>query len=256
MEAVNSFASVLEGKLGVSAGIAQVLTWFAIFAIGWAIFQLIVPGAKGGALGGRRKKGDALLLLGQTGAGKTTFFFRLRDDVEVQTVSSLKTLRDKFTIKALENSPTLDVIDCPGHQRMRGRAAELLKEARCIVYLVDSEDKPRFKDVAEHLYELFTSPEVLELHTPILLALNKSDLPKARTEKYIIDELDREIEIMRGSRGATLEGQDSADSYLGVEGEKFKLLEHAPCPIQTCRVSVKQPALEPVLEYIRDQFGF
>lgn len=255
METVNGFAASVESSLGVSSSIAQVLVWLVILSIGWVIVQLLIPTGKGGGLGGKRRRGESLLLLGQCGAGKTALFFRMRDDVEVQSVSSLKTVRDKFTIKGIENSPVLDVIDCPGHQRMRGRATELLNDAKCIIYLVDSEDKPRLKDVAEHLYELFTNPQVLELHTPILLALNKTDLTTARTDKFIVDELDREIEIMRNSRAATLEGQDSADSYLGVDGEKFKLMVHAPCPVQTCRISIKKQTLDPVYDFIRDQFG-
>mmetsp|Transcript_5758 Transcript_5758/g.16276 ORF Transcript_5758/g.16276 Transcript_5758/m.16276 type:complete len:255 (-) Transcript_5758:52-816(-) len=254
MEAISGVTTMVEGKLGLSTTAAQVLAWLIILTIMWMAFTMIAP--KRGVLG-KRKRGDTVLLLGQCGSGKTALFFKLRDDDgAVQTVSSLKPLRDSFAIKALEGSPTLDFVDCPGHPRMRGRGAELLKEAKCIVYLVDSEDKPKLKDAAEHLYELLTHPDLLQLHTPILLALNKTDLSTARTEKFILDELDREIEIMRNSRGAALEGQDAADSYLGIEGEKFKLLQHAPCPVQTCRISVKKPALDPLYDFLRDQFAF
>merc|ERR1719473_2170117 len=124
-----------------------------------------------------------------------------------------------------------------------------------MIYMVDSEDKQKLKDAAEHLYEILTSQEVIELHIPILLACNKSDLSSARTEKFIVEEIEREMEQMRTSRGATLEGQDQADSYLGIDGEKFKLLEHAPCPIQTCRVSAKKPQLEPLYDFLRQQFA-
>merc|ERR1711988_1631312 len=105
--------------------------------------------------------------------------------------------------------------------------------------MIDSEDKQKLKDAAEHLYVLLTNQDLCELHTPILLCLNKTDLKTARSEKVVMDELEREIEQMRISRGAALEGQDEADSYLGVDGEKFKIVEHSPCPVQVCRVSVK-----------------
>eukprot|EP00913_Durusdinium_trenchii_P001522 g1409.t1 len=145
-------------------------------------------------------------MLGQCGAGKTATFFRLRDGEEVQTVSSLQLSRDKFPIKAGENAdqnlPSVEVVDFPGHLRMRGKASDMLPEARCIIYL-----------------------DMLELHTPILIACNKSDLGSARSEKFIVEEIEREIEQMRVSRGATLEGQDQADSYLGIDGEKFKLMD-------------------------------
>ena len=37
-------------------------------------------------------------------------------------------------------------------------------------------------------------------------------------------------ERLRQSRSATLEGQDEADNYLGVDGETFKL-DMAPCRV-------------------------
>eukprot|EP00435_Cladocopium_sp_Y103_P040529 s2202_g11.t1 len=185
----------------------------------------------GNALGrSRRSRGNVTLMLGQCGSGKTATFFRLRDGEEVQTVSSLQLQRDSFPIKAGENPDqqlsSVEVIDFPGHLRMRGKANDMLPEARCIIYLVDSDDKPKLKDdVAEHFYELLTNRDMLELHTPILIACNKSDLSTARSEKFIVEEIEREIEQMRVSRGATLEGQDQADSYLGIDGEKFKLMD-------------------------------
>lgn len=254
MESVNALAAVVESKLGIGASFAQVVTWLIIFTIGYLLLQ-VVQAVTGSALKKRRVRGQVALIMGQCGAGKTALFFRLRDKVAVESVSSLKPLRDRMEIEDLGLPAPIEVVDYPGHQRMRGRAADLLPEARCILYVVDSEDKPRLKDVAEHLYELFTHPEIVDLHTPILLAFNKIDLATAKTEKYIIEEIEREIEIMRNSRGATLEGQDQADSYLGVDGQKFKLLEHSPCPVETCRISVKKPNLDPLYDFMRLQFA-
>lgn len=258
MEAVNGVAKSVEASLGVSAGFAQVLTWLVVLVVGYLALQVLQSFSKG-SLKSLRGRGNVALLLGQCGSGKTALFFRLRDrDEEVQTVSSMKPIRDSLQIKAGEGEEALgpiEVVDYPGHQRLRGKAQDLLKEARCIIYVIDSEDKQRMKDVAEHLYELMTHPEVLELHTPILLTCNKSDLPSARPEKFIIDEIDREIEQMRISRAATLEGQDQADSYLGVDGEKFKIMEHAPCPVQTCRISAKKVQLSPLYDFLRQQFA-
>mmetsp|Transcript_44453 Transcript_44453/g.102744 ORF Transcript_44453/g.102744 Transcript_44453/m.102744 type:complete len:259 (-) Transcript_44453:127-903(-) len=257
MDTVNGLASSVEAKLGVTASVAQVITWFAILVLGYLGLQ-ILQGFARSLLRTRRGQGNLALILGQCGSGKTTVFFRLRNrDEEVQTVSSLKPLRDAIQLqRGQESEPfgPVEVVDCPGHQRLRGKAAELLKEARCIIYVIDSEDKQRLKDVAEHLYELMTHPEVLELRTPMLLACNKCDLPSARSEKFIVDDIEREIEQMRVSRAATLEGQDQADSYLGVDGEKFKLLEHAPCPVQTCRISTKKVQLDPLYDFLRQHF--
>lgn len=256
---VDAADGVTEAVEASSGGMmSQVFTWMVILMLIWVAFQML-QGPLSGFLKTRRSRGNAAVLLGQCGAGKTALFYQLRDRVEVQSVSSLKQNRDKLQIKTGEGEEDvlgpIEVVDCPGHQRLRGQAVELVKEARCIVYMVDSEDKQKLKDVAEHLYELFTMKEIIELHIPMLLAYNKCDIATARAEKFITEEIEREIEQMRVSRAATLEGQDSADSYLGVDGEKFKLLEHAPCPVEICRISAKKVELQPVFDFLRQQFS-
>ncbi|CAE8643379.1 unnamed protein product [Polarella glacialis] len=255
MESIGGLSASLEANLGVGSGTAQVFTWLVILSVCYLLLQ-ILQASFGGILKKSRARGNLTLLFGQCGAGKTALFFRLRDQEEVQSVSSLNPIRDSFKVKVGEEQSIgpIEIVDYPGHLRYRNKANELVKEARCIVYVVDSDDKQRLKDVAEHLYELMTLKDIFELQTPLLLALNKCDLTSARSEKYVIEEIEREIEQMRVSRAATLEGQDSADSFLGVDGQKFKLLEHSPCPIQVCRISVKQPDLDPVLDFIQQHY--
>merc|ERR1719253_1528137 len=202
-----------------------IITLFVAYVVVMSTLLPMWQNFKGAVTG--KVRGARTLLLGQCNAGKTTLFFPLRDAVAIEGMA-------------------VDVTDFPGHQRYRGKAADILKEAKCLVYVVDAEDKQRLKDVAEHFYELLTHQAVTDARIPILLACNKCDLPSARTEKFIIEEIEREIEQMRVSRGATLEGQDQAESYLGIDGEKFKLMEHAPCPIEMCRISARKPQLEPL----------
>lgn len=256
MESISHVSKGVEANLGVSSSVAQVLTWFAVLACAYVALQ-VLQGLFGGALKKRRERGQMLLLLGQCGAGKTALYYQLKDQSEVKLVSSLSPNRDKLRIKVGDTEEYLgpiETIDYPGHQRFRGKQAELYADARCIVYLVDSEDKQKLKDAAEHLYEILTCQEVIELHIPILLACNKSDIGTARTEKFIVEEIEREMEQMRVSRGATLMDQDQADSYLGVDGEKFKLVEHSPCPIEICRISTKKPDISPVYDFLQQQF--
>lgn len=256
MEAVNGLARSVEANLGVSPNLAQVVVWMLILVVVYLALQLLQGFFSGTGSKVRRARGQSVFLLGQCGAGKTAVFFQLRDQTEVQSVSSLKPVRDTFTIKTEQEGEGLgpvDVVDYPGHQRLRGKLLDIIGEARCIVYVVDSEAKQQLKDVAEHLYELFTNQEVIDLRIPVLLACNKVDLPAARTEKFILEEIEREIEQMRVSRAATLEGQDQADSYLGIDGEKFRLLEHSPCSVEMCRISAKKNQLEPLLDFLRQQ---
>lgn len=248
--------STVTATTGLTGTSAQILTWCFTLIIGYILIQ-VLQGIVAPMLKTKRKRGDLLLILGQTGAGKTALFFQLKDSEMPKTVSSLKPLRSRVDVPGDEGgaAASVEAVDFPGHLRLRNRLQELLPQARCIVYVVDSEDKQKLKDVAEHLYELFTNNDINALRTPIILACNKSDSTTARTEKFIIDEIEREIERMRISRGATLEGQDQADSFLGIEGEKFKLMEHSPCHIESCSISVKKPALDPLYSFLRQQFA-
>ena len=46
-----------------------------------------------------------------------------------------------------------------------------------------------------------------------------------RSERAVLQELERELERMRQSRAAALEGQDSASDYIGIHGEKFSFFQ-------------------------------
>ncbi|CAE7275833.1 SRPRB [Symbiodinium pilosum] len=149
MDYVRKAASAIEESLGVGSSAALVLTFLIVLIsvyVTLQVFQVL----SGSAIRTRRSRGNAALLLGQCGSGKTAVFFRLRDGEEVQTVSSLSASRDSFEIKAGEAHDQklgpLEVVDFPGHLRMRGKANDMVKEARCIIYMVDAEDKPKLKD--------------------------------------------------------------------------------------------------------------
>lgn len=105
--------------------------------------------------GPKKKPRSAILILGQCNAGKTSLFFLLRNAIEkLPLVSSLKILRDRVSVAAEdggESSGSIDVIECPGHQRMRNLGFEALTEAKAILYLVDGTDKSSIKDASEHL---------------------------------------------------------------------------------------------------------
>lgn len=244
---------------------------------------------------------DQILILGQCNAGKTALFFLLRDgDKSLPLVSSLKVLRDRISISAptdddlspsgrsvgsttagsAEGDSSIDggiagsagsgadiqaeLIDCPGHQRLRPLGFQFLESAKSLVYMIDGADKKELKNAAEHLYEIFTHPKLPgaagsaagaagDTDFAILLALNKTDR-MTRGEKLVVDEIERELERMRHSRGIALEGVDASDSYLGIEGEKFKL-KHAPVPVSVCTVSVTSGRIGGIKKFLWERMG-
>eukprot|EP00921_Rhytidocystis_pertsovi_P026642 GHVQ01042974.1.p1 GENE.GHVQ01042974.1~~GHVQ01042974.1.p1 ORF type:complete len:338 (+),score=44.11 GHVQ01042974.1:57-1070(+) len=244
---VQSMSKALGYELSyVQAQLAIILiALIAIYCIATAV-RRIGAYSYGGATKGRS---DCVLLLGQCGAGKTALFLRLANLYNSETVSSIKANRGSFPLGEDNKSTLTEVIDYPGHRRLREGALSLLPSAKCIVYLVDAADKGSIKNAAEHLYELFTSPPMTHLHLPILIACNKTDLPKARSPFTIKIDIEREIERLKVSRSATLEGQDAADSYIGELDELFQM-DMVPSVTEFCASSTLQGDIEGIVEFI------
>ena len=84
--------------------------------------------------------------------------------------------------------------------------------------MVDGQDRKATKDAAEHLYELFTSPDIADVS--MLLLLNKLNVANpesgsdereetTRSQKQVVEDIEREIERMRVSKSTSMEGQDA-----------------------------------------------
>lgn len=70
-----------------------------------------------------------------------------------------------------------DIVDMPGHDRIRYRYVDFLPVTRSIVFVVDSTTLSRqIRPVAEYLYDVLAKSEVQKQRTPILIACNKSDM--------------------------------------------------------------------------------
>jgi signal recognition particle receptor subunit beta len=238
----------------VTFGVPEASSGAAAYAVLFLI-TLMVLVLFSGMTGKKKKKGrsakrgDNVLLLGPCGSGKTACFFALRGGDVPETVSSLDVNRAAAQIGGEERL----VVDFPGHQRYKSKAMDEVKNARCVVYLIDSTEKQHLRDAAEQLYDLMTFQELIDRRIPLLVVANKKDIPGARKETQVEDELRREIERMRKSRVQTLDGDDAADQFLGIEGEQFKF-DHAPTPVSFVAASISAD-VSPVADFIAETFA-
>eukprot|EP00918_Siedleckia_nematoides_P011618 GHVU01025463.1.p3 GENE.GHVU01025463.1~~GHVU01025463.1.p3 ORF type:complete len:114 (+),score=22.26 GHVU01025463.1:1081-1422(+) len=101
------------------------------------------------------------------------------------------------------------------------------------------------------LYELFSNKNAATLveGLPVLVAGNKSELPGARLEKTLREDIERQIERTRASRAATLEDEDAGGTYLGVEGEAFKLSD-LPADVRVCSCSVRDGEIGSITAFL------
>ncbi|KAI9474855.1 signal recognition particle receptor beta subunit-domain-containing protein [Zychaea mexicana] len=199
----------------------------------------------------RKSSKTTILLLGATDAGKTALYTRLRFGKKAQTVTSMKENEGLLT---LENK-TFDLVDMPGHERVRFRYVDYLPVARAIVFVVDSTTVARqIRVVGEYLYNVLAQQQVQKERIPILIACNKTDLITALPQEKIQERLEVEINRLRSTRTAAVEQQetsldDEQEAYLGYEGEKFKF-EHLDNDVQFETCSVEKDALDKVVDWI------
>jgi signal recognition particle receptor subunit beta len=178
---------------------------------------------------------DVTLLLGPCGAGKTAMFFKWQSPkLKIKTVTS-QSINRGFVLGKNE------VIDYPGHPRLRGGLSTLIPRARRIVFVVDSASSDEeFKSAAELLYDIFVTKD-LRPDTQMLIACNKSDLQGGHSCREVEKNLNIHIELLRRSRmQGELEGDNSIDQYLGVDDEAFDLRTHSPLKIEFASTSLKK----------------
>ena len=165
---------------------------------------------------GKSRSGKSLLLVGLAEAGKTTIFSRLTLGKFVPTVTSMKQNNAEYPAK----KRTLEIVDLPGHDRLRSKYWEDYKSnATGIVFVVDSQSfLSNVRDVADFLYTVLADPVVNKRRVPVLIACNKQDEAKAKSAKVIQNQLEKEINTIRATRLAALESTDGSSSDTVIIG--------------------------------------
>ncbi|KAI0934748.1 hypothetical protein AcV5_006490 [Taiwanofungus camphoratus] len=179
----------------------------------------------------RRKstsRGDSLLLLGASDAGKTAILSTL---VYKQTLPTHASMQTNSSVVALPlTHKTIRVIDIPGHPRIRDQFREHLSDAKAIAFVVDASTVSRIGPaVAEHLHQVLHALMSLPPSRPmpaLAIVAHKSDLLKstaqATPDQLAINRvrtiLERELEKRRASQAGGI-GVDG----LGAEGTESEM---------------------------------
>ncbi|PFH36594.1 signal recognition particle receptor beta subunit protein [Besnoitia besnoiti] len=255
-----------------ACAVALVLIYVVLTFLGLKALRGLTSRTAGA--GGRRGSGRRVVLLGSSGSGKTSLFLLLRNGVVTETVPSMQENIEAVRVSACSRDGDPDIaedareasqgsaggaeielVDFPGHARFQGLAKPFIDSAAALLFLVDSSDKAAVKAGAEQLYELFATESLHRRQTPLLLVVNKTDLPESRSQESVVEDLEREIERSRASRSALLEGEDDAANFIGIEGEAFKILAHAPNPVEVCSCAVKTNDIDQVREFLLRHFA-
>ncbi|KIY72117.1 P-loop containing nucleoside triphosphate hydrolase protein, partial [Cylindrobasidium torrendii FP15055 ss-10] len=182
------------------------------------------------------RRGSSVLLVGAADAGKTSIFSKLAYDNPLPSHTSLQTNVSTFL---LEGEKRIQIVDTPGHPRIRDQFRDHLEDARVVVFVVDSSTVSRNgAEVAEHLHLIMHAisnlPASHKLPTLLVLA-HKADLLKttsttneASSGTHALNRvrtvLERELEKRK-----TVQANGLGVEKLGEDAEKSDVMGGLEC---------------------------
>ncbi|KAJ1450453.1 signal recognition particle receptor beta subunit-domain-containing protein [Pelagophyceae sp. CCMP2097] len=181
---------------------------------------------------------SCVMLVGPVGGGKTCLFHKLLSGEAVETVSSMVSREASVPVGGRD----AQIVDFPGHERLRGPLFKEAQRAVGIVFVIDSAAMTvQARPAAELLYDLLTSPDVAGRKVPISVICNKSDKPGAKTPQRCQLILMNELQTLRKTCGTieTMNDGGSADKLkLGRDGQVFSF-EHCENAVTFSALSAK-----------------
>ncbi|KAL9650799.1 hypothetical protein ABK040_001849 [Willaertia magna] len=198
------------------------------------------------------KPRTANLIVGLPNSGKTTFFYKLKDDKVVNTHTSVKENTATFVPKINpEKKSAIELIDIPGHSRVRLQLInQYLPITKNVIYFLDASEFEAGPN-AEFLYDLMTNYKFVEEFKPkqLFIALNKSDIALF-VKNHIKRELEKELttihqtkQHLHQSLGDTSTGDETNKNLLLLDSqkedftfEKWSTLRGIPITIEFCSV--------------------
>merc|ERR1719456_220524 len=110
-------------------------------------------------------------MIGLDGAGKTTILYQLKVGEVVKTIPTVGFNVETVRYKNID----FDVWDVGGQDKMRPLWNHYYKNARGVIFVVDSHDSNRLQEASRELEELLNQEELRDV--PLLVFANKKDLP-------------------------------------------------------------------------------
>jgi len=206
-----------------------------------------------------QNKRQGILLLGICDSGKTLIFSRLIHQQFNTTFTSIKPNAADYSVSA--KNKKLKIVDLPGHERIRGQLLDEFKSmARGIVFVVDSGTLQReIKEVAEYLYTLLSDKTIASNAPPILILCNKQDLTFSKGAKIIRKQLEKEMNTLRITRAAALQGTEDTgnnNSFLGKQDKDFDFADLKPLKVDFAECSALGESDNTDKAHLDDLYGW
>lgn len=209
-------------------------------------------GKKSGGRGGAQ-----LLLFGPVGGGKTALYHRLKHGRVVPTASSMEPSSSSFVpcapsgAEAAPSAP-VRVCDMPGSGRLRARLKAEASNSACLVCVIDGTQlAAQAREAAGMLFDVFAQDSVARRPPPLLVAVNKLDLPGCAAPAVAKKALEQEVQRVRLARTSM---EDTAGKSGGVRGIADDAsgpftFDQLGCAVSFANLSAVKPELSAVLAF-------
>ncbi|MBD3189873.1 MAG: GTP-binding protein [Candidatus Heimdallarchaeota archaeon] len=155
---------------------------------------------------GRNKENVNIAMCGLDNAGKTSILRYLIRGEFSSTIATMGVNHEQFNFESL----SMSVMDLGGQKAFRQFWSNYIKQANCLVFIVDSTDIVRMPLAREVFYKVIT--HFCDPTIPVMILATKQDLPGACPVSYIF-----EIFQLNRLYGRTLHVQEtSAKTGLGI----------------------------------------
>ncbi len=129
-----------------------------------------------------RTKQVNMTICGLDKAGKTTLLNYLVKGTFIETIPTMGVNRETINFPKLR----LNIFDLGGQEDFRGLWNQINEKSDALVFVVDSTDIVRLKEAKEIFYNILNTQ--INEETPVLILLNKIDLPNSLSRKEFIEE--------------------------------------------------------------------
>ena len=131
-----------------------------------------------------RTKHVNISIVGLDKAGKTTIVKYLLAGEHKETVPTFGVNREVIDLPKLK----MDIFDLGGQEDFRGLWGEVNEKSEGVIYVVDSTDFPRLEETKQIFHNVVSRQ--IEKFIPVMILLNKSDLPDHMPRPDFIQEFD------------------------------------------------------------------
>ena len=117
--------------------------------------------------------------MGLDNAGKTTLLHLLKEDIYIETDSTINPHSEELVIGDI----SFNTFDLGGHEIARKIWKNYIFNMDGIIFLIDTTDRERLELVKEEIDKLLENPDLFD--TPICILANKIDLPGSTSEEEL-----------------------------------------------------------------------